>query len=260
MNTVLRRTLSLSAALFVAVAAAAAEPSGAEIVQAVYDRPNSRDQTGVLTMTLVDARGKERVRSIKQISGSFASGDKKLMMFQSPADVRGTAFMSWSYGEAGKNDDQWIYLPALMRVKRISSEGRADAFMGSDFTYDDLGSRQTSKDTHRLIGSEVVDGEPTWVVESAPKDPKDIYSRTVTWISKDRSIGVKRDYYDKRGALLKTLRISKAEKVAGVWIIMKMDMRNVQKNTSTRMELTEVSVNAGIGEDSFTERAMTRGL
>ncbi len=260
MNAMLKRTISLAAALFVAAAAFAADPSGAELVQAVYDRPQGKDQSGVLTMTLVDARGKERVRSIKQISGSFTSGDKKLMVFQSPADVRGTSFMNWSYEEAGRNDDQWIYLPALKRVKRISSEGRADAFMGSDFTYDDLGDRHPSEDAHKLTGSESVDGEECWIVESVPKDPKDLYSKKVTWISKAKPIGVKRDYYDKRGALLKTLRISETEQVAGVWIITKTEMRNVQKKTSTRMEFSDVAVDSGIGEDAFTERAMTRGL
>jgi len=260
MKATLERTIVLAAALFSAAAVSAAEPSAAELVQAVYDRPQGRDQSGVLTMTLVDARGKERVRTIKQISGSFASGDKKLMVFQSPADVRGTSFMNWSWNEAGRNDDQWIYLPALKRVKRISSEGRSDAFMGSDFTYDDLGDRHPSEDTHVLIGSETVDGEACWVVESVPKDPKDFYSKTTTWISKTKPLGVKRDYYDKRGTLLKTLRIAEAERIAGVWVIAKTEMRNVQKKTSTRMEFSDIAVDAGIGEDAFTERAMTRGL
>lgn len=260
MKSTFNRTVALAAALFSAAAVSAADPSGAELVQAVYDRPQGTDQSGMLTMTLVDSRGKERVRTIKQISGNFGSVDKKLMVFQSPADVRGTSFMNWSYDAEGKSDDQWIFLPALKRVKRISSEGRADAFMGSDFTYDDLGDRHPSEDSHKLIGSETVEGEACWVVESIPKDPKDLYSKTVTWISKEKPLGVKRDYYDKRGALLKTLRITEAEQIAGVWIIEKTEMRNVQKKTSTRMELSDIAVDAGIDEGEFTERAMTRGL
>ncbi|MCX7023800.1 MAG: outer membrane lipoprotein-sorting protein [Spirochaetes bacterium] len=244
-------------ALF-AAASAVAEPTGAEIMLAVYVRPQGNDMSGVLTMTLVDARGKERVRSLKQISGSYGSVDKKLMTFQSPADVRGTSFMNWSYAETGKGDDQWIYLPALKRVKRISSEGRSDYFMGSDFTYDDLGDRQPSEDIHKLTGSETVDGEACWVVESVPKDPKDIYSRTVTWVSKAKNLGLKREYFDRRGALLKTLRISSSESVAGVWVIMKAEMHDVQKDHRTRMEFSDVRINAGIAEGEFSERAMTR--
>lgn len=243
-----------------AATAALAEPTGAALMQAVYDRPQGKDMSGLLTMTLIDSKGKERVRSIKQILGTYGSVDKKLMVFQSPADVRGTSFMNWSYAEAGRSDHQWIYLPALKRVKRISSEGRGDYFMGSDFTYDDLGDRHPSADTHTLTGSETIDGDPCWVVESVPKSPTDLYSRTVTWVSKEKSAGLKRDYYDKRGTLLKTLRVSSVELISGVWIIKKTEMRNVQKGTSTRMEFTDVRINTGITDSSFSELAMTRGL
>ncbi len=244
----------------IAAATAMAEPTGMAIMQAVHDRPQGKDMSGLLTMTLVDAKGKERVRSIKQVLGTFGSVDKKLMVFQSPADVRGTSFMNWSYADAGKSDDQWIYLPALKRVKRISSEGRGDYFMGSDFTYDDLGDRHPSADTHTLTGTETVDGEQCWVVESVPKNPADLYSRTVTWVSREKSVGLKRDYYDRRGALLKTLRVSSVGLISGVWIITKTEMHNVQKGTSTRMEFSDVRINTGIADGSFSELAMTRGL
>jgi outer membrane lipoprotein-sorting protein len=260
MNVLDKKTAATLAAALISVASMAAEPTGADIMRAVYERPQGKDQSGLLTMTLVDARGKERVRSIKQISGSFAAGDKKLMIFQSPADVRGTAFMNWSYDAEGKIDDQWIYLPALKRVKRISSEGRGDSFMGSDFTYDDLGARHPAEDTHTAAGTENVDGEACWVVESVPQDAKSVYSRTVTWVSKEKNIGIKRDYYDKRGALLKTLKIAKIDYLSSVWVVRRTEMRNVQKGTSTRMEFSDVVIDSGIGEDAFSERAMTRGL
>lgn len=244
----------------IAATAAAAEPTGTEIMQAVYDRPQGRDMSGVLTMTLIDSKGKERVRSIQQQSGSFDTGDKKIMMFLSPADVRGTSFMTWSYDEKGKSDDQWIYLPALKRVKRISSEGKNDYFMGSDFTYDDLGDRQPSDDTHALTGTDTVNGESCWIVESKPKDPKYMYSRTVTWVSKEKIVGIKRDYYDSRGALLKNLSISSVESISGIWVIKKTEMHNVQKNHRTRMEFTDVRIDTGISADAFSERAMVKGL
>lgn len=256
----LKTKVLLSVFSLVTAISIAADPSGAAVIQAVYDRPQGKDMSGLLTMTLVDSKGRERVRSIKQILGAFGGGDKKLMVFQSPADVRGTSFMNWSYDEAGRADDQWIYLPALKRVKRISSEGRGDNFMGSDFTYDDLGDRHPSEDTHRLTGFETVDGDPCWIVESVPKDPSDAYSRTVTWVSKEKNVGLKRDYYDKKGELLKTLRIGSVESISGVWIITKTEMRNVQKNTSTRMEFEDVKINSGISESDFSERAMIRGL
>jgi len=239
---------------------AVADPTGAEIMQAVYDRDQGKDMAGTLTMTLVDSKAKERIRVIKQISVSLKTGDKKLMVFQSPADVRGTSFMNWSYNEQGKGDDQWIYLPALKKVKRISSEGKSDYFMGSDFTYDDLGDRHPSEDTHKLVKTETVGGEVCWVVESVPLDPKDLYSRTVTWISKEKNVGIQREYYDKRNSLLKKLAIGDIKNISGVWTITKTEMSNVQKNTRTKMEFADVSINRGIPESEFTERSMTKGL
>ena len=243
-----------------AAAVAMADPTGAAVMQAVYDRPQGDDTSGLLTMALVDSKGRERVRSIKQVSASFGAVDKKLMVFQSPADVRGTSFMNWSYEEEGKGDDQLIYLPAIKRVKRISSEGRGDAFMGSDFSYDDLGARRPSADEHTLTGSEAVDGEACWVVVSVPKDASDLYSKTITWVSKEKNVGLKREYYDKRGALLKTLRVSSVSDISGVWVITRTEMRNAQKGTATRMEFSDVRINAGVAEGTFSESAMTRGL
>jgi outer membrane lipoprotein-sorting protein len=257
-----KTTITLMVLVLGAFAAVAlyAEPTGAEIMQAVYDRPQGRDTSGTLTMTLADSRGRERVRVLKQILGRYGDIDKKLMVFQSPADVRGTSFMNWSYKAEGKDDDQWIYLPALKRVRRISSEGKGDYFMGSDFTYDDLGDRHPSEDTHKLTGTETVDGEECWVVESVPKDPGYMYSRTVTRVSKEKNVGVKRDFYDRRGSHLKTLTVHRVEKISGAWVLLKVEMRNVRNNTHTIMEFTDVAVDTGIPENSFSERTMTRGL
>ena len=108
------------------------------------------------------------------------------MFFQSPADVRNTSFMNWSYDKAGKDDDQWIYLPALKKVKRISSDSKSDYFMGSDFTYDDLGDRKLEDDTHKLLREEALDGIDYYVVESVPVDEDYMYSKTITWINKSK--------------------------------------------------------------------------
>ncbi|GAB1484195.1 outer membrane lipoprotein-sorting protein [Treponema sp.] len=260
MKKTMKGLIAIAAISLLGASYAIAEPSGLEIIQSVYDRDQGKDMSGTLTMTLVSSRGSERVRVMKQISVNQKDGDKKLMVFQSPADVRGTAFMNWSYNAEGKSDDQWIYLPALKKVKRISSEGKSDYFMGSDFTYDDLGDRHPSKDTHTLKGSETVNGEACWVIESIPLDLKDLYSRTVTWVSKEKNMGVKREYYDQRGSLLKELSIIDIKKVSGIWVIQQTEMKNVQKNSKTQMAFSDVAINSGISESDFTERSMTRGL
>ena len=186
--------------------------TGQQIIENVYNRAEGDDMNGDLTMSLINSRGDKRVRKIRQFTKDFGEIEKKIMFFKYPADVRNTSFMTWGYDQAGKDDDQWIYLPALKKVKRISSDSKSDYFMGSDFTYDDLGDRHPSDDKHRLLREETVDGQPCYVVESIPKDEEYLYSRTVSWIVKDKWIGLKKEFYDEDGDHLKTLTVKKFKK------------------------------------------------
>jgi outer membrane lipoprotein-sorting protein len=234
--------------------------TGRQIISKVYNRPAPNSQTANLTMTLINRNGEKRVREIKQYTRDFGNIDKKIMFFISPADVRNTSFMSWSYDSGNKDDDQWIYLPALKKVKRISSDSKSDYFMGSDFTYDDLGDRKVDDDTHKLLREEKVDGKNCYVVQSIPKDEDYMYSKTITWIDKSNFIGVKKDFYDEDGDLLKTLTIKKVQKFGKYLIITESVMKNVQKNHTTIIQLSNIHVNTNIPSSQFTERMMMRGL
>jgi len=252
--------LVLSFILLPVLTVTGAEHTGLQIMEKVYNRDDGNDIRGNLTMTLINSHGNKRVRKIKQFTKDFGKVEKSIMFFISPADVRNTSFMNWSYVEEGKDDDQWIYLPALKRVKRISSDSKSDYFMGSDFTYDDLGDRHPNEDNHRLLREENFKGEDCYVVESKTKDEEYMYSRTVTWIIKDKWIGLKREFYDEDGELLKILKIRKHEKISGFWTILDSEMYNVQKKHSTLMELSDMMINTGIPARQFTERMMKRGL
>ena len=239
---------------------AAQEITGLQIIENVYNRPTGNDQTADLTMTLVNSRDEKRVRKIKQFTKQIGNTEKKIMFFVSPADVHNTSFMNWSYDEEGKDDDQWLYLPALKKVKRISSDSKSDYFMGSDFTYDDLGDRKLDDDTHELLREETIDGVEYYVVQSIPKDEDYIYSKTVTWIRKDNFIGLKKEFYDEDGELLKILKIKEFKKISEFWVITLSEMENVQKNHRTSMKLDNVKINTGIPASKFSERMMMRGI
>ncbi len=234
--------------------------TGLQVIQNVYDRPEGNDMQSELTMTLINSRGDQRVREIKQFIKDMGKVEKKIMFFMAPADVRNTSFMNWSYTEKGRDDDQWIYLPALKKVKRISSDSKSDYFMGSDFTYDDLGDRQPTDDRHKILREEKLSGEDCYVVESMPKDEDYMYSKTITWIIKDKWIGLKKEFYDEDGDHLKTLTVKKYEKIKGYWIIEASEMKNVQKNHTTTMSLKNIKIDSGISTNKFTERMMKRGI
>jgi outer membrane lipoprotein-sorting protein len=235
-----------------------AQMDGQKTMESVYNNPSGDDVQGELKMILRNKQGHERVRQLKQFIKVEAQTEKKIMFFLSPADVKGTSFMSWSYVD-GRDDDQWIYLPALKRTKRISSDSKADYFMGSDFTYDDLGDRHPSEDHHLLLREETVDKHACYVVESKPKEADYMYSKTITWVMKDNFLGLKRDFYDEKGNLLKTLTITKFEKINGFWTILETEMHNVQKSHTTKMIFSDVKINQGVPESKFTERSMTLG-
>jgi outer membrane lipoprotein-sorting protein len=235
-----------------------AEITGKQIMEDVYNNPTGDDMQGELTMTLTNKQGESRVRTLKQYIKYGDEMDKKIMFFMAPADVRGTSFMNWSYAD-GRDDDQWIYLPALKRTKRISSDGKSDYFMGSDFTYDDLGDRHPGEDTHTLLREETLDGKACWVVESIPKEEDYMYSKTITWVMKDNYLGLRREFYDEDGDLLKILTIHKFDNIDGFWTILETEMKNVQKDHKTNMAFNNVQINQGIPDSRFTERSMTLG-
>ena len=234
--------------------------SGLDVIQKVYDRPTGNDMTGNLIMTIENSRGNQRVRKIKQFVKTVKNGEKKIMYFLSPADVKNTSFMTWSYDDASKSDDQWIYLPALKKVKRISSDSKGDYFMGSDFTYDDLGDRHPMDDTHTILREEVLEGKETIVIESVSKDEEYMYARTVTWVIKDSWIGLKKEFYDEDDELLKILTVENQQSFKDVIILTKVKMKNVQRNQFTIMEFSDVQIDTGIPSNKFTERMMKRGI
>lgn len=250
--------LVASILMLISMNKAGAQMSGQHIMEAVYNNPSGDDLQGQLEMRLTNKQSDQRVRQLQQYIKDEGDTEKTIMFFVSPADVKNTSFMSWSYAD-GRDDDQWIYLPALKRVKRISSDSKSDAFMGSDFTYDDLGDRHPNEDEHQLLKEEIVEGKPCYVVESTPKDVDYIYSKTVTWVAKDSFIGLKRDFYDEDGKLLKTLRIKDYEQINGFWVILETEMHNVQNDHRTTMKFTNVQINQGIPASKFTERSMTLG-
>ena len=248
------------ATLLLASFGANAQLTGRQIVQKAYNLPSGDDRTSTLTMTLVNKSGQTRVRKIKQFTRDFGTVEKSIMFFISPADVKNTSFMNWSYDEPGKDDDQWIYLPALMKIKRISSDSKGDYFMGSDFTYDDLGDRKPTADTHKVLREEKMNGLDCYVVESTPKDEDYMYSKTVTWVVKGRWYGLKKEFYDEDGELLKILTLKKADNIKNYWIIADVEMNNVQSNHKTRIQLNNIKIDTGIPASMFTQRMMKRGV
>ncbi|MDY6122003.1 MAG: outer membrane lipoprotein-sorting protein [Porphyromonas sp.] len=237
--------------------------TGRDVAQKVKDRPDGDTRQSEMTMKLINKRGSVRERKLKSYSIDVGKGkkDRKTMMFfLYPGDVKGTGFLTWDYDKIDKEDDKWLYLPAMKKTRRISgSSAKKDYFMGSDFTYDDMGSRNVDEDTHKLLGEEDLGGHRCWKLESTPKDGRDVYSKKIAWIRQDCLIPITVEYYDKMGKLHRRLELSEIRKVDGVWTAQKMEMSNVQTGHKTVLELRNVQFDRPLDESKFSVSVLEKG-
>lgn len=231
--------------------AQSAELTGHDIMIKVDNRPDGNDRTMTMNMILINKQGKTRERTVLSYSKDYGKDSKGLIYFKKPADIKGTGFLSWEYDDPSKDDDRWLYLPALKKVRRISGTSKNDYFMGTDFTYDDLGDRSVDEDNHELQKEEEIDGNMCWVLESTPKNKDDMYSKVIRWIRQDALMPVKVEFYDKQDNLLKILTVSDIRKQDGFWTCFKMEMDNIQDKHKTILEITEMHYNQGLKDNFF---------
>ena len=211
------------------------------------------DGSATVTMELKDKKGKTRIRKFVMLRLDLEEGgaQKYFTYFLEPGDVRRTVFMVWK--EAEKDDSRWIYIPAIDLVRRISASDKGSSFVGSDFSYEDVSGRHWNDDNHTILKEEDVEGRASYVIESIPKE-KDSFSRKLTWVSKDRMLPEKEEYYDKKGKLERVFLAEEVKDVGGFTTITKRSMTNVKKNHSTTVEFGEIKYDIGVEEDLFTER------
>ena len=217
------------------------------------------DFTASMEMILRNRAGEKSVRQLRiktlEVEGD---GDKGLSLFDEPADVRGTAMLTYSHGL--KPDDQWLYLPALKRVKRIASRNKSGPFMGSEFAYEDLGSQEVEKYSYRYLRDEPCgDGWQCWVIERIPAYEYSGYSRQVVWIDQQEYRPVRADFYDRKGDSLKTLTWSGYQEYAGrFWRADEMFMENHQTGKSTLLLWRDYAFGTGLDDGDFNSNALAR--
>jgi len=251
----------LSLLLLPRVAAAETpEEKGLAIAQEADRRDTGfSDFTADMLMVLRKKPGQESTRKIRirmlEVEGD---GDKSLTIFDTPRDVKGTAFLNFTH-KVG-DDDQWLYLPALKRVKRISSRNKSGSFMGSEFAYEDISSQEVEKYTYKWIRDEVYEGKQCFVIERYPVDKKKSgYTRQVSWIGKSEYREWKVDYYDRKKSRLKTLTVKGYQKYLDkYWRADEMNMVNRQTGKSTRLVWSNYKFRTGLTDRDFDKNSLRR--
>ncbi len=240
------------------VMAATAEEKGLQIVREAEQRDRGwHDASSRMTMILINKHGEKRERSLTskalEVEGD---GDKRLAVFEYPPDVRGTALLTFTHKHA--DDDQWLYLPALKRVKRIATSNKSGSFMGSEFAYEDIAGDEVEKFSYRWLRDEQYQENDCFVVESIPVDAKySGYSRRESWIDKSNYVVRKVHYFDRENKHFKTLFLSGyKEYLNKFWRPSMMEMVNHENERSTQIIWKGYSFNQGLDQKDFTSRAL----
>ena len=243
------------------------DPAARAIMEKVDARDDGDNQTSDMEMVLIDKRGKKRIRRIAVFSKDKGDDALRLMFFRHPADVKDTAFLTHDYDNPSKNDDQWLYLPALRKTKRIASSDKSGSFMGSDLNYSDMTDRNLSDYDFTLKKEMTVNGTKTWLIESIPRSKKVIaetgYKKSLVFVRQDNFVVIRAVHWEKGGGYLKYVDVRNLEFIDDIWVA--TDMHITRKKGKllahkTILKLENVKFNQNLDEGLFTVRRMEKGL
>jgi hypothetical protein len=253
--------LSLVAAL-VGLAPLAAAPSltADEIARRVQDRDTGRDSRADVRMKLYDRRGRPRERALTLLTLRRAAGDRSLIRFTYPNDIRGTGFLVWQHPHG--DDERFLYLPSLGRVRRIAGTEAQESFVGSDFSYEDIGGRELDDYTYALVddnASWTPPGgapAPAYRLESRRKDASVEFPRVVSLVLKNTFVVVQADIYNRRNEKQKIYTVGRLQQVEGIWTVFQSSMINDLDRTRTELAIDRIAYNTGLTEDAFSRREL----
>lgn len=227
--------------------------------QAAFLYPGNDFKARVM-MRLINKDGKERVREMTMLRKNFGEpggNQKYFIYFYQPSDVRDMTFMVWKY--PGKDDDRWLFIPALNMVRRIAASDRRSSFVGSDFTYEDISGRDIEDDDHSLVKEEKVGDRDCLVIKSVPKDQKGTdYAYRLSWLDRERWLPLKEEYYGKGGGLTKGFTADEVKEISGFWTVTRRTVKNVESGHRTEVAFGKVEYNLKMEDDLFTERFLKK--
>lgn len=270
MKTIFTLTLAGMLAFFSALGSAA-EMSAREVMELADSRDDGDTVRSDYTMVLLDRRDRQRTRNLQIYSKDYGDDTRTLSQFESPVDIRGTSYLNFDWDDPDRDDDSWLYLPALQRVKRIASSDTSDSFLGSDFTYADINGIEIDWFDFRFVNeSETIDGVDTWVIEASPKpefkekaEDATGYSKLQSWIRKDNFVQIRGQAWELRGNRIKYFTSSDIEEIEGIWTIGRLQAvttRNGRREHSSVLQLNEVEYNENVDDEMFSTEFMQRGL
>jgi len=241
--------------------------TGRQIMELVDARDTGDNSTQNMEMILIDKNGSRRERTIRALGRDLGEDSQSIMFFLSPPDVKDTGFLTYDFDDDEKDDDQWLYLPALKKTKRIASSDKSGSFMGSDFSYSDMTDRNLDRYDYTLMKEDEINGHKVWQIEAIPNTDKEIketgYTKSVSFVRQDNFVVIRAVSWVKKGKRLKYFEVKKLERIDGIWIATEMQMTTKKGKTTlhkTIIKAHDVHFNQDIDEDTFTVRKLERGI
>lgn len=233
-------------------------PDARKIMDTVYKQDTSRDTTWRAKMDVYDKKGSVRSKRFVFTKIGSLGNSKTLIRFFDPAEVRGVGLLSINQG--GTADRQWMYTPAIQRVRRIAAQERRQRFLGTDFTNEDMAERVIDDFTYTVLSEgELVDGRKTYKIEGRPVSPdKSQYAFVYLWVPVDLPYVVLGEMYDKQGQRQRIYKATSLEKISGIWVARQVEMSSPPDGTKTILMVDEVRFNTGLKEDMFTQQALEK--
>ncbi len=256
------RFLLVTLVLAALAAAPTAQQDTAEwVARQVRDRNTGRDSKAELRMKLYDRQGRVRERALTMLRkrGEKNAGDKSLIRFTYPNDIRNAAFLVWEH-PGSEEDERFLYLPALGRVRRIAGQEKNESFVGSDLSYEDIGGRDIDEYTYAFTANDVSwtapDGSrlPAWLLESKAKDQNSELPRSVSFVLKERFVIAAADVFNRRNERVKHFEVRRLERVENIWTVLDLVMSNERDNTRTELTTSSIDYNVGLTDEDFSRR------
>ena len=256
------RFLTAAAVALASIAGMSAQDTAEWVARQVRERNTGRDSRAEMRMRLFDRQGRVRERALTmlRLRGEKDKGDRTLIRFSYPNDIRNTAFLVWEHPDA--DDERFLYLPALGRVRRIAGQEKDESFVGSDLSYEDIGGRDIADYTYTFTADNVSwtapDGtrHPAWLLESRAKDANAEFPRSVSFVLKDRFIVTASDVFNRRNERVKHFEAKKLERVEGIWTVLDLAMSNERDGTRTELTISSIDYNVGLTEQDFSRRQL----
>lgn len=214
-----------------------------------------KDFKARVMMKLISKGGAERIRELTMLRKNYGEvgGDQKFFIyFFQPADVKDMTFMVYKY--PARDDDRWLFVPAINMVRRIAAQDKTSSFVGSDFTYEDISGRDIEDDTHSIVKEEKLGTRDCYVIKSTPKAADVDYSYKLSWVDKANYLPLKEEYYDRKGELYRGFTADEIKNVKGFPTVTKRTMKNLQSGHRTEVTFTKVDYNIDIDDNLFSER------